>query len=538
MKNNCALIILAGLLITACGGETLPPQNELPDPLTRDGECSNAIAVTPTRLRRLTHREYDNAVRDLLNTPIQLADDFPGDIPAAGFASNRGDPLAELGAEKLLLAAEQHADNAMQQLDALLPCTPNNRNRSCALQFINDLGRQAFRRALTSQETDELGTLFDWAVAQEDLEYGIRAAIEYILQSPNFLYQLELTHTAQSTAKLTGLSIASRLAAMLWQSIPDAELLQAAENGELDTPEGIVAQTKRMLAHDKGRDGVVEFFNQWLDIEKLGILEKDPTLFPEFTPALRAAMWEETTTFVDYVVRHGDGLLSTLFTSNLALAKEPLASLYGIDASNAFEAIDASVRSGVLTHPSFLAVHAHGDQTSPVKRGVFVRDRLMCSPLPEAPANVNTNPPAVDPSATTRERFSQHRDNPACAGCHNIIDPLGFAFEHFDAMGRYRTMEGPLAIDASGELVATVDMDGPFDGAHELNHIFAHSVQVRDCMATQWLRYAIREHETSADACSLQQAKRALAKNGNIQELIFAVVQSDAFRYKSTGESQ
>jgi len=140
--------------------------------------------------------------------------------------------------------------------------------------------------------------------------------------------------------------------------------------------------------------------------------------------------------------------------------------------------------------------------------------------------------------ATTRERFSQHRDSPVCAACHDLIDPLGFAFEHFDAMGHYRMMEGELSIDASGEIRSTLDMDGFFDGANELNQIFVQSKQVQNCMATQWLRYATRQRETPQDACSLQQAQKAFAQDGNLQDLIFAVVQSDAFRYKSTGESK
>lgn len=546
--NKCrSTFVFATVLTSACTGQSQPPVEEVttydpPAPFVRDEACSAAMNVTPTPLRRVTHREYDNAVRDLLSTSLQLAKSFPNDLPAAGFASNRGDPLAVLGAEKLMLAAEQHASGAIEQLDNLLPCAIDQRNKACAQDFIAEFGHKAYRRALTASEKSALVALFEWAEDKQDFNFGIQAVIEHILQSPNFLYVIEKTHSRNAAnaqaAKLTGLSIAHRLAAMLWQSIPDNELLNAAAVGKLDTPEGILAEAKRMLADSKARDGIVEFFNQWLDIEKLDITEKNSELFPNFSPELREAMWQETATFVDDVIRQGDGSLNTLLTSNLALPKGPLADFYQVSESDAFVAIEDSQRSGLLTHPSFLAVHAHGDQTSPVKRGVFVRDRIMCSPLPEAPANVVTTPPAINPDATTRERFSAHRENPACAVCHDIIDPLGFAFEHFDATGRYRESEGALAIDATGEIVATQDMNGFFSGVNELNAILTESAQVRDCMATQWLRYATRVEETSANACSLQQVKRAFSESGNIKELIFAVVQSDAFRYKNITVSQ
>ena len=548
-KKYRRLLILGAACTSACTGQSQPPSGEgeltydPPAPFVRDEACSADINVTPTPLRRVTHREYDNAVRDLLNTSLQLAKSFPNDLPAAGFASNRGDPLAVLGAEKLMLAAEEHASNAIARIDNFLPCDIDQRNSACAQDFINDFGQKAYRRALTVDEAASLIALFEWGVGEQDFNFGLQVVIEHILQSPNFLYVIEQTQSqsqnqlAGQAEPLTGLSIAHRLAAMLWQSIPDSQLLNAAAEGKLDTPAGILAEAKRMLADSKGRDGIVEFFNQWLDIEKLEITEKNSDLFPNFSPELRSAMWQETTAFVDYVIRQGDGSLNTLLTSNLALPAGPLADFYQVSENDSFVAIDEFKRSGLLTHPSFLAVHAHGDQTSPVKRGVFVRDRIMCSPLPEAPANVVTTPPAINPDATTRERFSAHRENPACAACHDIIDPLGFAFEHFDATGRYRDAEGDLAIDASGELVATKDMNGFFNGVNELNAIFTESAQVRDCMATQWLRYAIRVEETSANACSLQQVKRAF-DSGNIKELIFAIVQSDAFRYKNTSASQ
>ncbi len=503
--------------------------------------CVNGVAVSPTPLRRLTRGEFDRAVRDLLHSELGLARDFPNDLPAAGFASNRADPMSLLGVEKLMLAAEAAAADAVTHLDSLVPCAPAQGDAACASQFFTELGRKAYRRSLTAAELTELSALYTQGAATAGgFSAGIQFGIERILQSPHFIYHLERTTGAapigaSSAVPLTGPSVADRLAAFLWYSLPDEALLKAAEAGELDTPAGVAAQAERMLADAKGRDSVVEFFNEWLDIEKLETTEKNPAVFPVYTNELRTAMWQETGTFVDSVIRQGDGRLQTLLTSNLALPSGPLAAFYGLAPGAALTALDPQVRSGLLTHPSVLAVHAHSDQTSPVKRGAFIRDRVMCTPLPPPPPAVNDNPPMIDPKATTRVRFEQHRVDPSCAACHALLDPVGFAFERYDGAGQYRTLEGGLPIDTTGTLTATNDIDGPFDGAVQLTQKLAGSAQVRDCMATQWLRYAMRQEEGEAEACSAQKIRAAFRDaDGDIRKLILAVVQSDAFRYKST----
>jgi hypothetical protein len=486
----------------------------------------------------MTHAEYDHAARALLGTQLELARDFPPDLPAAGFASNRAEPVSLLGVEKLMLAAEALAADAVTRLDSLVPCAPAQRNAACATQFYTALARKAYRRSPTPGELAELGTLYTWGEANGGFAFGVQVVIERILQSPHFVYHVERTSGAPlagapgDVAQLSGLSIADRLAAFIWHSLPDAALLEAAERGDLDTAPGVAAQAERLLVDDRGRDGVVEFFNQWLGIEKLSTTEKTAAVFPRYSAAVGAALWTETATFVDFVVRQGDARLETLLTSNLALPSASLAPLYGLPQSNALTAMDPLVRSGLLTHPSVLAVHAHADQSSPVKRGAFIRDRVLCTPLPDPPPTVNVTVPAVDPNATTRKRFEQHRANPTCGACHNLIDPVGFAFEHYDGMGMYRTLEGTLPIDSTGTLLST-DVDGAFQGAGDLTRRLSTSRQVRDCMATQWLRYAVRRAESAADACSQQRVQAAFSEDGDLRKLILAIVQSDAFRFKS-----
>jgi hypothetical protein len=494
------------------------------------------VAVAPTPLRRFTHAEYDHAVRALLSTALEPARDFPPDRPGGGFASNRGDPVSQLGVEKLMLAAEALAADAVARLTTLVPCAAAQPDATCARQFYADLARRAYRRTPDPSELDELGQLYTWGDTNGGPLLGFQVVIERVLQSPHFFYHIERTATplSESVAPLTGSSVADRLAAFIWHSLPDAALLDAAERGELDTAAGIAAQAERMLADAKGRDGVVEFFNQYLDIEKLGATEKGST-YPAYTPAIRTEMWNETASFVDFVMRQGDGRLETLLTSPLAMPSPALAPLYGLVPGQAFVPMDPLVRSGMLTHPSVLAVHAHSDQSSPVRRGAFIRDRVLCTPLPDPPPDVNANPPVVSPNATTRQRFEQHRANPTCASCHSLIDPVGFAFERYDGMGMHRTLDGTLPIDTAGNLTGTTDSDGAFQDGVELTKRFATSQQVRDCMATHWLRYAVRRDESAADACSQAQIATAFRESGDMKQLLRAVVQSDAFRYKTKG---
>ncbi|HVJ16504.1 MAG TPA: DUF1588 domain-containing protein, partial [Polyangiaceae bacterium] len=476
-------------------------------------------------------------VRALLGTALEPARDFPPDSPGGGFSSNRGDAASQLGVEKLMLAAEALAAEAVTKLATLAPCTATTPDAACARQFYTDFGRKAYRRNLDQSELDELGQLYSWGETNGGVSLAYQIVIERVLQSPHFFYHVERTGAplaGTNIAPLTGASMADRLAAFIWHSLPDVALLDAAERGELDTPAGVAAQAERMLADAKGRDGVVEFFNQYLDIEKLPTTEKGGT-YPAYTPAVRAEMWNETASFVDFVLRQGDAKLETLLTSPLAMPSPNLAPLYGIAPGPTFAPMDATVRSGILTHPAVLAVHAHSDQSSPVRRGAFIRDRVLCTPLPDPPPDVNANPPVVSPDATTRQRFEQHRALPTCASCHSLIDPVGFAFERYDGMGMYRTMDGSLPIDTTGALTGTQDIDGAFQDGVELTRRFATSKQVRECMATQWLRYAVRRAEAPADACSQEQITKDFRESGDMKQLVRAVVQSDAFRYKNKG---
>jgi hypothetical protein len=316
-------------------------------------------------------------------------------------------------------------------------------------------------------------------------------------------------------------------------------LLEATASGALDTPAGIKAETERLLADPRAKQAIGSFFAQWLDFEKiskLGKADKSTAIFPTFTPGLPSLLRREAELFVEDVF-FGGGDLSLLLSGPYSFMNQELAAFYGVSgpSSPTFEKVvlDARARAGVLTQAGFLASHAKADQTSPVRRGLFVREQLLCSAPPPPPANVNTLLPPPDPQATTRERLSLHRSAPACAGCHALLDPIGLTFEHFDGVGLWRDTEAGKPVDATGELVSTEDVDGKLDGALELAAKLSQSAQVKRCVAKQWFRFGYGRSEADVDHCTLQRLTDILTSGGNWQALVLELTQTDAFRYRT-----
>jgi hypothetical protein len=254
-------------------------------------------------------------------------------------------------------------------------------------------------------------------------------------------------------------------------------------------------------------------------------------------------MVDETSLFSDHVVRRGDGLLGTLFTSNLAFPSGDLFEVYGVSPPQGHVAgapvpLDATRRAGILTQAAFLANNAHNDQTSPVHRGILVRENVLCQPLEDPPAEANTTPPPVTEASSTRERFAQHEADPACGGCHILMDPIGLGFEHYDPVGAWRETDGLGAVDATGNFVDVgADLEGPFNGAVELASKLAVSREVRTCVGLQWFRFSLGRMDSVADACSIRAIRDGFdASGGNIRTLLVQIAQSDAFRHVRSAE--
>jgi hypothetical protein len=508
-------------------------------------------AVTPTPLRRLTRFEYANSVQQLLGVDPSLANDLPADEVSDGFSNNASVlTVSSLHAEKYVTVSEGLAKAAVAKVDALTGCdTLAKGEDTCAAEFAKRFGRRAFRRPTTSADEQLLMSAYTAGRTGGSYAEGIEVMIRAALQSPHFLYRLELTAPADPKATLVPLSgyeLASRLAFLVWSAGPDDALLDAAEHGELATKDAVATRARAMFLDKRARGAITNFFQQWIGTSRLDITSKSPTLFPAFSEAVRDGMKRETAALVEHVLWTADHKLATLLTSPLAFVTTPLAPIYGVSAGGASTTTSAMVtlpanqdRAGILTQAAFLAVQAHPDQTSPVLRGKFVRTKLMCQPPPPPPMDVNITLPDVTSANTARQRMSAHLTAGAsCNACHRLMDPIGLAFEKFDAIGSYRESENGVPIDTSGSIVAAddPDLDGDFHGVRDLAGKLAASSQVQDCLATQWFRFAAGRNEDEPDGCSLGTLRQSLTRSGgDLTELMVAMTQTDAFWYRAPG---
>ena len=495
-------------------------------------------AMGPSPMRRLTRDEYNNSVAALLGDTSAPADAFAPDSQVGIFDNSaEAQTVPVLLADQYLDAAEQVARN-VPDIRALVGCDVSGAmGRSCVSSFITKFGRRAYRRPLSAEEASGMLDVFTQVSAASDPQTGVRGVLTAFLSSPNFLFRPEFGGATSIVpgAKQTGpYELAARLASLLWASAPDDVLLDAAASGKLASPADVAVQAKRMLSDPRAHGALRSFYEQWLGLPLLETVAKDSTAYPLWNEDLRAAMHEETGRFIDHVLWEDDALLRTLFTANYSFLNGPLAKLYGAPAPRDAAAftrtmLDPNQRSGVLTQPSLMAVFASPSASSPIKRGKLVRVRLLCQDLPDPPANVPP-PPEPKQGVSTRERFAMHTDNPACSGCHKLIDGLGFGLEHYDGIGAYRDVDQGVAVDASGLLNATRDIDGPYSGGPELAERLAEGDDLRDCVPRQWLRYALARRESDEDACSLDTLQRAFARtDGDMYELMVALTQTDAF---------
>ena len=513
-----------------------------PDP-EAEALCDGApLEVGASAMLRLTQEQYANALRDLLGMGAQaeeLARALPSDEKLGAFTFNAAGVPSML-ADTALRNAEAAAEDFVERLAEQLPCSATAADRACAEALIDDLGPRAFRRPLEPQQRERLLALYDQG-ASESFSEGVGRVMTALLSSPWFLYRVELgdgTAAPGERFRLTAHEVATRLSLMLWNTIPDAALWQAAADGTLDTAAGRRAEAERMLADPRARDAVTRFHQQWLGVEGVGTIERDPELYPEFDEPLAQGMVDEMAAFVRHVIFEDEGSFETLMTAAYTVADDAILRLYGVepdpdrDRAEPVE-LDPIERGGVLTRTSFLAANAHRDQASPILRGISVRTNLLCQGLPPPPPDVDDVPPPSDPNATTRERFEQHTEDPACAACHELIDPIGFGFSNYDAVGRFHELDNGQPVDASGQLVAADDASGPFVGAVELGQRLAYSTLAQRCYTEQWFVFANGRSMVPADTCELDQAYSSFVESElDIRELVLAVVESPSFSHR------
>jgi hypothetical protein len=497
-----------------------------------DSIPGDSLAVAPSKISRLTRIEYERTVTAIFGAELLTGvrfDNLPSDSKAGPFESNAPLDVDEDGVDGYRNVAEAIGERAGADAEALLGCEESS---ACVEGFVQDLGDKLYRRPLDAEAQAAYLKLFEAIRNSGTLSDALRVTVTAMLQSPQFLYRLELgTETSEpDVRRLTGYELAARLSFFLWKTAPDAELIAAAGAGDLDEPEGIEREARRLLTDPRADYTIGRFHLAWLGVAELEEHALDTEAFPDFE-ALKADMLAETEQFVVDVFHH-DAKLETLLSAPYTFASPALAAFYGSaepDADGKL-ALDTDQRLGVLTHASFLTAHAKSPKTAAIHRGKAIREQLFCQGLPAPPPVDTIIEP--DPSLTTREQIEQKTAPETCAACHTLINPLGFLFENYDAIGRWRTEDNGLPVDASGGISET-DVDGDLVGAVELAQALASSETVTSCVSRQWLRFALGRDDGKLDTESIELAsERAHQQSGDLRELIVGLTISDAFRHR------
>lgn len=454
--------------------------------------AGTGYAQTRIFLRRLTHHEYNNVIRDLLGDTSQPANQFPPEDFVNGFKTQyQGQTISPLLMEAYSQAAEKIARNALRR--ASIPAKPTR-------DFVSTFGRRAFRRPLSAEELKRYQAL--------EAKGGPQLAVEAMLQSPAFLFRLEDT----DDPALKPFAAASRLSFTLWASMPDDALLNAAGKRE-----PLAAHAKRMIEDERTKENLDEFTSQWLRFDRILGTAKSRRIYPKFNREAAVAMTEEARRFIRDLA-WSDRNFMELLTDPHAYLTADLAAIYELPPpTQEYQRVpfDAkSERAGLLGQALFLASTAKPDDTSPTARGLFIREQLLCQHVPPPPPGVDTNLPALsdDKPLTNKERLAVHLSNASCAGCHTLVDPIGFGFEKFDAIGGRReaarvffsekkSEKGPkyieLPLDTAGYVAGLPD--AKFSNPKEIGAILAKTPVCQECIVKQVFRYTSGRLETRAD---------------------------------------
>ena len=495
----------------------------------RKAVCASDITPVQTSVRRLNRDEYTATLRDLLGIHVNAGQSLPADGAGGEGFDNAGETLflSPIHAEKYLEAAKQALRYAASDPKARAKLLPTPDARKNIEAFLP----RAFRRPARSQETERYMALVQAAQKRgESVDDAVLYAFQGILISPLFLFQTETS---------PGYAMASRLSYFLWGSMPDEALFDLAAHGKLHDPVVLNEQVARMLKDVKARDFCERFIEQWLNTRELGRdIKPDRTLFPAYYDAeLQGAIRYEPVLFFQELLAENESLLN-LIDSDYTFLTNKLQKHYSLnpDAKHKLSQqplhVDlppGSHRGGVLGMAAVLAVSSYPQRTSPVLRGKWILEAMLGTPPPPPPPNVPALPEAHpgDVAMSIRERLSQHRKDPVCASCHSKIDPLGFALDNYDVLGRYRTEDAGQPIDASGQLP-----DGTaFNGPGELRNIMLarKDAFIRN-LAAKLLGYALGRGLKFEDQCLVDQIVAETRRDGyRAQSLIRAIVQSPAF---------
>lgn len=544
-------LVLAVTLGLACG-KTANERGEQPTNTAQGGSSSavggaggaNDTLCTgphpgPGPLSRLDGYELNRSVQDAVREAPELVD------PAKLFERNvTWDRTSDVSPAFVLTAHALAHDVALRlshdgaALRAISGCELLARSdATCKGQFLERFLKRTYRRAVTDEDRSEMNAVFtEGEKLGGDFASGVRAVVEVALQSPDFTYLIELGQEAGSgdTVSLSGYETAARLAYFLTGSPPDDELLAAAEQGALDSG-ALEAQATRLLGSPKSREQLRHFYAKLLPLTG-----QAPKPLPGYTAQIVELAQEETGRFIEDVTFDGAGTFRALLTEPTTWVNEPLARFYGYPAvsGDAFQKVqlDPSRRMGIFTQSAFLSGTSYSLQSNPVLRGLSILRQVLCYETPPPPPDVISAPAPPSEGGTNRQRLEVATSDPACQSCHRDINPVGFAFEHYDAVGLWRDTDNGAAIDSSGELYRT-DAKGRFNHALGLLQRIAESNDAKACFVGHWLTDAYRREEGPEDACARAEVSEAFAESdGNVVQLILALTRTDSFRYRLKSE--
>jgi hypothetical protein len=466
-------------------------------------------------------------VRQLLALDSAQLPPLVPDLEQSGFSVNAAQIVDPVLAGQLNEAAETLAKAFVTRPNAELARCVESNARSCALDFIEALAARAYRRPLSEEEQTGLSNLLDVGSSGGALVDGVELALTAILQAPAFVYVTELGTSDAKIVELTPHEVAAQLAYVVTGGPPDAQLLEAAANNALQTADQRETEARRLIRKSSTRFQFRRFVREWLGITTVSELVKDQEAFPRFNE-LRSLMLAETDAYVDEVLIHEGASLKSLLTAGFSVAPPVLATWYGLTReTSARRSLSGTGRVGILQQASFLSAHSHPLESGPVLRGVAVIRRLLCRTL--QPPSEQLPPPAPDPGLTTRERFAVHSSTSSCAGCHSYIDPMGFSFENFDAMGGARSLENGRAIVTTGS-VQIDDHEREVKDSVDLAHELAQSPEAEACYARQALRFVSGQTNEATEDGFLELLERLPdAQKHSVLEIVIAFVRSELF---------
>jgi hypothetical protein len=501
-----------------------------PDParmdITLDGVTARSVNVP-----NLAASPGEFAVEvTLRNTaPVTLAAEFTNDYYVMATREDRNLYVDWLRVEGPLGAPAP--PNPLRE--RIVVCTPTaGMEAACARTILSRFARRAWRRPVTDPEVDRLVAFLDVARRQgEGFEAGLRLALQAVVLSPHFLFRVELdaVPTSPVAHPLNDHELAARLSYFLWSSMPDEALFALADAGRLRDPATLRAQVDRMLADPRARAFVDNFAGQWLFTRAVPEHDADPARFPGFTPAVKTALRAETEAYFEHFLRNDIGM-GQFLTADFSFVDAVAARYYGLAAPAGMGLRRVGLpptRRGILSQGSLLAVTSHPDRTSPVRRGQWVLQQLLCEPPPPPPPSVEGLPAEATPTGTLRQRMERHRSQPSCAACHALMDPIGFAFEGFDAVGVARTTDSGFPIDTTGTLPGTGES---FADNTALAALLQRDPRFPRCVTQQMFTYALGRGPAGYDQPAIDGITAAWSAGGmRLRDLVLRVVTSESF---------